>query len=301
MKNYLSVIIIGLILITAICATAQPLPRSYSQNLPQIPLEREPTTMDDEILDQAQTNYDSDQPFGAIAYEQQVNQSIAQSFIPQTQVLTRIQIFLARAVTTTYPCHLILLRNLTDEPLAIATVLPDDINIYDNYSWIEFDFDDVEITMNTTYHMILISTNITDNIYYCGVNSTDAYKNGTALIRYGEYNNWETLPTIDICFRAYGYYLPDMQIGFVGGFGLTVCFSNYGLGDAHNLNYDVIIEGGIYNLIDIDEHGTFGSIPAGGEEFVEIPLFGLGWVNITAKLNDQYLRGQGIVLFVFIF
>jgi hypothetical protein len=301
MKNHPLVILVVLLLITTIGATAKTTPQSNTQQLIDPTSIPEPSNIDDEILDQSQITYNTDLSFGAVSIDQQINQSIAQSFIPQTQVLTRIQIYLSKELTTTEPCHLILLRNLTDEPLAISTILPENINIYDNYSWIEFDFDDVEITANTTHHLILITNNITDNIYYCGATNTNEYKNGTALIRQGETNSWETLPTTDICFKIFGYYLPDLEIGFVGGFGLTICFTNYGLGDAHNLQYDIIIHGGIYNLIDIEEHGTYGTIPAGGEQNVEIPLFGLGWVNITAKLNDQMLHGQGIVIFVFIF
>jgi hypothetical protein len=300
-KHNITVILIGLLLLSAIGATAQiPIIQKSIDTNPIKPTP-ELTNLADELIDQAQLDYDSDLSFGAVLKEYQLNQSIAQSFIPQTQVLTRIQIYLSRNITSTYPCTLTLVRNLTDDPLATVTILPENINIFNNYSWIEFDFDDIEITANITHHLILTSENITDNLYFCGANTSNAYENGTAHIRSSEIDAWEPLINTDLCFMIYGYYLPDMEIGFVGGFGLTVCFTNYGLGDAHNLNYDIIIKGGFYNMIDIDEHGAYGTIPAGGEETVEIPIFGLGWVNITAKLNDQYEYGQGIVLLIFIF
>lgn len=299
MKNCLPVILIGLLLTSAIAATAETTIQTNT-TYQEDTLSTTTTAQEDEILDQAQTTNNLDLTFGAIVTDQQINQSIAQSFIPQTQVLTRIQILLSKETTATEPVHLILLRNLTDEPLATVTVLPEDINIYNNYSWIEFNFDDIEITANTTHHLILISTNLTDNIFFCGATATNEYENGTALIRQGENNGWEIQSTTDLCFKIYGYYLPDMEIGLVGLFGLTVCFTNYGLGDAHDLQYDIIIKGGIYDMIDIDEHGFFATIPAGGEETVEIPLFGLGWINITAKLNDIIIRKDAIVFFIFV-
>lgn len=299
MKTYLSVILIGLILISGITTTAQPQLKTnthYHENT----ISTTTTLQEDDILDQAQTTNNTDVTFGAIETDQQINQTIAQSFIPQTQVLTRIQILLSKDIAAAEPVRLILLQNLTDEPLATVTVLPQDINIYNNYSWIEFDFDDIEIIQNSTYHLILSSTNLTNNIFYCGATATNEYENGTALIRQGQNNGWEIQPTTDLCFKIFGYYLPDMEIGLVGLFGLTVCFTNYGLGDAHDLQYDIIIKGGIYDMIDIDEHGYFGTIPGGGEECVEIPLFGLGWINITAKLNDLIIRRDAIVFFIFV-
>lgn len=193
------------------------------------------------------------------------------------------------------------MKNLTDNPLIIAHIPAANITIYNNLSWIEFDIDDIEIINNTLYHFILSTENITDNLFFCGTNTSDNYANGSAYIRYSDTEDWEDLVVVDLCFEIYGKYLPDLEIGFVGGFGLTVCFSNYGLGDAHNLRYDVIIKGGMQGLIDIEEHGAFGSIAAGSEESITIPVFGLGWVNITAKLDDLIVHAKGIVILIFIF
>jgi hypothetical protein len=299
MKKSIATLLTIFILLTTVSIQAQlPIQNTIqTQNPPTI----QPTNLQDDILDQSKIDCDDVLPFGAISYETPSNQSLAQSFIPQTQVLTRIKILLAKNITTIFPCILTLAKNLTDNPLIITHVPATNITIYDNLSWIEFEFDDIEIINNTQYFFILSTENITDNFYYCGTNTSDNYANGSAFIRYSDTQDWVDLVVVDLCFEIYGKYLPDLEIGFVGGFGLTVCFTNYGLGDAHNLRYDVIIKGGIQGLIDVEDHGAFGTIAAGGEECVTLPVFGLGWVNITAKLDDLIVQHPAIVILIFIF
>ena len=79
MKKCIPTLIISIIILTAATAIAQPNLQHYHQTQTTSPQPYEPTMLNDDILDQAQTYCDTELHFGAVPYENQINQSIAQS------------------------------------------------------------------------------------------------------------------------------------------------------------------------------------------------------------------------------
>ncbi len=157
-------------------------------------------------LDQSQTNYDEQcpGPVGYFPFNTSWNVSIAQSFIPTKEILTRVMLYAGKNVTVSRPYVLAIRDNLTGENLALVNVGPGEFMVIPNLSWIEFDFSDIIINIGETYYIISYTSNITDNTYVWGANCSDIYPNGTAHVSMDGGNIWEDAPQADLCFMTYG-------------------------------------------------------------------------------------------------
>ncbi len=158
-------------------------------------------------LDQYQTVLEVPGLIGQFPIPPYWNVSVAQSFIPQKKLLTRVQLCIARNATTTYPYVLAIREDLTGENIALSSVSADDIPVVENITdmeWIEFDFDDVLVTIGQTYYIVSSSTNETDNYYGWGASASSLYPNGTVSVSKDGGETWEDEPDNDMCFMTYG-------------------------------------------------------------------------------------------------
>ena len=126
MKKLLSVVIIGIMVLGGQGAVAtgayQPAKTTYTNNTLG-------TTYVDE-LDQSMTDYNGSLPLGRTnILGFYANLSVAQSFIPQKEVLTRTQFLMARNATTSRPCVLAIRDNLTNENLAVTSIEPSEFPV----------------------------------------------------------------------------------------------------------------------------------------------------------------------------
>jgi hypothetical protein len=157
-------------------------------------------------LDQSQTNYDENcpAPVGYYPYNTSWNISIAQSFTPTKEILTRVVLYVGKNVTASHPYVLAIRENLTGGNLALVSVRPDEFMVLPNLSWIEFDFDDLIISIGETYYIVSYTSNVTNNTYLWGANCSDIYPNGTAYASFDGGKIWWTPPHADMCFMTYG-------------------------------------------------------------------------------------------------
>ena len=70
--------------------------------------------------------------------------------------------------------------------------------------WIEFVFDDVQLTKNQTYYMVSYTTNETDNYYGWGASISSLYPNGTVFVSMDDGETWAEESDNDMCFMTYG-------------------------------------------------------------------------------------------------
>ena len=165
-------------------------------------------SLNDDELDQYQTEMNYAWVVGPYPWlgpwgPPNINHSVAQSFIPTKNILTRIQILIGRNRTATYPYVLAIREELTGEDIAIAKVNAQDI-ANESFNWSEFDFADVLVTTGQTYYMISYTTNITDNWYAWAANSSNPYPNGTMAVSVDDGESWDVNDTLDMCFMTYG-------------------------------------------------------------------------------------------------
>lgn len=159
--------------------------------------------------------------------ENPMSVQVAQSFIPSKDVITRVELYIGKNSTATYPLNISIREELTEEDLTSIEIDPSSVPT-ESYDWVEIDFDDVAITAGETYYVVAFTQNITDNFYAWGANNiSESYPYGCAWFSLDEGGNWtnqststnyqnteafsyrEVLPlfnevTWDMCFRIYG-------------------------------------------------------------------------------------------------
>ena len=150
-------------------------------------------------LDQSQTNIDY-----WIYMESSTH--LAQSFVPQLTNLTRVELFLTKdpGYPPSLPFELAIRDSLTGINLAHKSVNSEQIPFYPYGDWIEFDFDDISMTTGQSYYIIVYTDG--DGAYMWGCAEDNPYPYGMMYESTDGGYNWNSLPpSMDACFKTYGY------------------------------------------------------------------------------------------------
>jgi hypothetical protein len=287
MKKLLSCIIIGIVVLGGLGAVVT----AKDQNQKNAQRNGTESSYVDE-LDQSMTEYDGSLPLGRTnIFGYYANLSIAQSFIPQMEVLTRTFFLMARNTSTSHPCVLAIRDNLTKEDLSVVSVEPSEFPIVngtpteEQLAWIEFNFDDIWVTPGQTYYIVVYTANVTDNYYWISGNGTNIYQNGTVYLSTNDGQNWTEFPggNADGCFKTYGLHETFLQITLKGGFGSSIIIKNVGNYTAWDVTVNSTIAGG---LVFIGKH-TITNISElqPGQEMNLHPGFVLGFGKVTISLK----------------
>ena len=166
------------------------------------------TNIEDEI-DQFQIEMNFPWVIGPYPYPHgpwtpKVNNSVAQSFIPTKNVLTRVNISIGRNRTATLPYIVAIREELTGPDIAIAKLNAEDV-AKESFNWTEFDFSDVRITSGESYYIVSYTTNVTDNWYAWGAHNLSLYPKGSMFYSIDDGETWTKNETLDMCFLTYGY------------------------------------------------------------------------------------------------
>jgi len=238
------------------------------------------------------------------------------------EVLTRVEILIGKnsTATATLPYVVAIRDDLTEENIVETSVDPEDI-VTDNYSWIEFDFDDIWVTPGETYYIVSYTENVSDNWYAWGANNdSESYPNGcmwtsldggdtwgneSAELNQGEVMTLGAIPqnvTWDMCFKTYGLKETILDLEFISG---AVVIKNIGNETAWDVCWSVTVKGGILGFINKTIEGTFDELPPGEEIIVKIGLiFGLGQIVISARAwaanaKEVSFEVSGFLFFIF--
>ncbi len=166
--------------------------------------------LDDE-LDQSQTELEAGVPIGnfQIQDKPRLNWTVAQSYIPSKDIQTRIQLLFSRNSTplTIYPLVVCIREYLTGENIGMLSIEPEEVPEFPDFFWIEFDFDDMYMTVGHSYFIVCYTTNETDNCYLWAGNGSNLYSNGQVYFSFDDGATWDSGPpwdTADMCFMTYG-------------------------------------------------------------------------------------------------
>ena len=246
----------------------------------------------DDELDQSMTDYDGSLPLGRTnIFGYYANLSIAQSFIPQMEILTRTFFLMARNASTSHPCVLAIRDNLTKEDLSVVSIEPSEFPIVngtpteEQLVWIEFNFDDIWVTPGQTYYIVVYTANVTDNYYWISGNGTNIYPNGTVYLSTNDGQNWTEFPggNADGCFKTYGLHETFLQITMKGGFGPSFIIKNIGNYTAWDVTLDSTISGG---FVFIGKHLTINvSELQPNQEITVRPGLVIGFGKVTISLQ----------------
>lgn len=252
-----------------------------------------------------------------------LNYQTAQSFIPQKAILTRIELSIAKNVTTSYPFTLGIRDELTNPDLVTTTVAAEQITT-ENFTWVEFDVDDLWVTVGETYYIVCYTENITDNFYgWTANNVSESYPDGCAWLSIDDGDTWsndsvdlgmnenphphpkgEENETWDMVFRTYGIDATNLVIDYQPGWlQPKVIITNAGSASAYDVEISAQVTGGLLNLINASFSTTAAELPAGESLQLAIgPLFGFGPVTISvmARATNAEEVTKEVSGFVFI-
>ncbi len=294
MKKLLSCIIISIIVLGGLGAAVT----ATHQN--QVYTEKNISSVSRYVdeLDQSMTDYDGSLPVGRTnIFGYYVNLSIAQSFTPQIEVLTRTLFLMARNSSTAAPCFLAIRENLTETDLARVTVEPSEFPIVnatpteEQLAWIEFNFDDLWVTPGQTYYIVIYTANTTENYYWISGNGTNIYQNGTVLLSIDNGNTWSELIDADGCFKTYGLHETFLQITMKGGFpGASFVIKNVGNYTAWDVTVNNTISGG---LVLIGRHftSTISELRPGEEMILRTGfIIGFGKISLSLRVSAANVK-----------
>jgi len=131
----------------------------------------------------------------------------AQSFKPSLDILTRVQIKLAKIGNIISPVHISITENLHGFPIVEDDIESNQIESYPG-NWIEFDFPDIKVRTGHIYYIVCTTTDgdPKEGIYYDWRGSReDTYPYGDKYCCYVPNNYWfKWSPPRDLCFITYG-------------------------------------------------------------------------------------------------
>jgi hypothetical protein len=312
MKKLLSYLIIGMLVLGGLGAVATAKNQDQKNN------QRNNTMNSPYIdeLDQSMTDFDGALPVGLTNITGfYTNLSVAQSFIPQKELLTRAQFLMARNPATSRPCVLAIRDNLTHADLAITSVEPSEFPVVNasptqenQLAWINFNFDDIWVTPGQTYYIVVYTENVTDNYYWISGNGSNIYPNGSVFISLNDGHNWsgEIFPDGDGCFKTYGLRETYLNITMNHNlFGPSFVIKNIGNYTAWDVTWNYTTSGG-FLFINKGVSGNLSQLLPGNEIIVKSGfVFGFGKVTISlrvsaANVHEQLSQVDATVLLFFI-
>lgn len=254
-----------------------------------------------------------------------LNFQIAQSFIPQKAILSRIEIFIAKNVTASYPFTLGIRDELTNPDMVTTNVAPESISA-ENFTWVEFDIPDLWVTVGKTYYMVCYTENATDNFYgWAANNDSFSYPNGCAWLSVDDGDTWtndsvslelknnqHTKPkggendTWDMVFRTYGIDSTNLVIEYQAGLlQPKFLIKNLGSANAYDVETSAQVTGGILNRINASFSTSIPELSPDESLLLTVgPVFGFGPVTIKVlaralNAEEASTEKSGFVIFVF--
>ena len=326
-RKLLIICIVGMLLMTNFLVI-----NNVAKNITSSDIE---TSSNEEVLDQYQND---SQGFpllvGRLPSESEnLSIQVAQSFIPQKAVLTKVELLIGKNGSTTYPFIMAIRESLTGANMRETQVEASEVET-ENFSWIEFDFTDLIVNLDQTYYIVGYTENVTGNWYLWSANNYSAsYPDGDAWISTDEGGSWtnksyakpkpkpypvpEPLGIMvpfdnnnqsDMCFKTYGKDATALEISFqFFGKGLYTTIKNIGTVNATGVTFEINVKGGMIGGINATTDGIYlPPIEPDEEVLFNTTVFGLGFVDVTASVyaaNAEMVtkNTEGIVIFSYIF
>ena len=201
MKKIIPLLIVGIFILSAFGTSAESI---FDINETTVWKQKITSSMSmNDELDQSQLDMDFFAPVGNIFLAPEINYISAQSFIPTKNVLTRVEILTGKNSTTTYDFTLAIRDDLLGSDITSLSLPPEDF-VTENFSWLEFDFDDISVTPGSTYFIVCSTFDSLDNWYAWGAKLSDVYPYGSVWWSEDDGASFEEDPDADLTFKTYG-------------------------------------------------------------------------------------------------
>ena len=202
------------------------------------------------IIDQTQTEE------GGWYFSIDDKSAAAQSFTPSMTPLAKVRLYIQSNNPSNpqenYPLKVSIRDDLDGEDLTSVTV--DKEKMFDEYSWVNFDFEDITVQLGSTYYMVVESLSSGGEYWWAMYSSEDIdkYESGEAWARVTDNGvvHWVNFSGCsDFCFKTYGYAGRDPDLSCDGIIGLpdqtpgstvTADFTVQNVGDEDSLlNWEI--------------------------------------------------------------
>jgi hypothetical protein len=161
--------------------------------------------------------------------ENKLNIQVAQSFVPTKDIITRVELFIGKNSTATYPLIVSIREELVLDDLTTAIIDPSLVPTED-FDWVVIDFDDIFITTGQTYYIVALTENATDNYYaWWGNNISESYPNGCAWFSIDDGDSWSNESSSSSPTSIEEFILPLQNPKFDSNITWDMCFKTYGL------------------------------------------------------------------------
>ena len=228
----------------------------------------------------------------------------AQSFKPTTRTLTKIQLYINRLGDITSDFEISIKESISGPSLTSLSVPYTEIPLT-NPEWIEFNFNDINITVDQTYY-IICKTNTGDqsNSYNWYESSDDPYERGIKYFSDESGENWQQTPENDFCFKTYGQKL-EVNIPYIkGGFGWNIYYGleNIGTTEISNLSVYFAFSSGLILTGKTRTDNINQTIPP--SEILDntlSPVIGFGPTEITITVYSPELPATSKTAQAFLF
>ena len=228
----------------------------------------------------------------------------AQSFKPTTKTLTKIQLNINRIGDITSDFEISIKEAISSQSLTNLSVSYTEIPPT-NPEWIEFNFIDINVTVDQTYY-IICKTNTGDeyNSYNWYESSDNPYDRGIKYFSNDSGENWQQNPENDFCFKTYGQKV-EIDIPYIkGGFGWNIYYGieNIGTTEINNLNVYFSFSSGLI-LTGKTRTDTINQTITPGEilDNTLSPVIGFGPTEITITIYSTELTPTSKTAQAFLF
>jgi hypothetical protein len=249
-------------------------------------------SMNDE-LDQSQTNMTKNHiiPIGNVQITNNtISVQVAQSFIPTKEILTKVELFIVKNTTATFPLSISIREELTDEDLTALNIEPSEVPAGE-LDWVEINFDDIIMTTGLTYYIVATTENVTDNLYGWGANnSSESYPYGCMWYSIDEGNTWSNKSTSSKPSSFESLAIPKSQPIFKENDSWDMCFKTYGF-DNHP-PFAPYINGPQTGKPGITYLYVFNSIDDEGDDV----KYHIDWGDETSNVTDFNPSGADVTL-----
>ena len=209
---------------------------------------------------------------------------VAQSFIPTKDILTRVELYIGKNSTTTYPYFVAIRDNLTEEDLVLISVSSEQI-LTEDFSWIEFNFDDIAIIAGETYFVVSYTENTTDNFYGIGANNnSESYPFGHAWFSYDGGDSWSNESDESSSCSIEVSNKQSREPGFDRIIQWDLCFKTYGRDN--NAPGEVDVDGPASGVPNIEYNYVLTATDPDGDDIKYFVDWGDGdseWTDLVAS------------------
>ena len=202
----------------------------------------------------------------------------AQSFVPSLNVISMVELYIGKNSTATLPLVVSIREELTESDLTSVEIYPEDVPTED-YDWVECNFNDISLEIGTTYYIVTLTDNVTDNFYAWGANNiSESYPYGCMWISLDEGDTWTNESLNSYQSNPEEFVYQGYQQLFEENVTWDMCFRTYGrdnvLPDAPNINgetngkagkeYDYVISGSDANSDEVYVEVDWGDDTSSG-------------------------------------